>query len=36
MRVLRALVAMVFGGLLYFCLLRRAFDETFGVDEVGF
>lgn len=36
MKIVGAVLTMVFGGLLYFGLLRRAFDETYGVDEVGF
>lgn len=36
MKVVRAVLTMVFGGLLYFGLLKRTFDETYGVDEVGF
>lgn len=30
------LIACVGGGLMLFGLLSRAFDETYGVDEVGF
>ena len=34
--VLGTVLSIVFGGLLYFGLLKRAFDETYGVDDVGF
>lgn len=36
MKIVGAVLSIVFGGPLYFGLLRRAFDETYGVDEVGF
>lgn len=36
MKIVGAVLSIVFGWLLYFGLLRRAFDETYGVDEVGF
>lgn len=38
MKMLVALIsiACVGGGLMLFGLLSRAFDETYGVDEVGF
>lgn len=38
MKTLVALIstACVGGGLMLFGLLSRAFDETYGVDEVGF
>ena len=34
--VLGTVLSIVLGGLLYFGLLKRAFDETYGVDDVGF
>ena len=34
--IIGTVLSIVFGGLLYFGLLKRAFDETYGVDEVGF
>ena len=38
MKTLVALIsiACVGGGLMLFCLFSRAFDETYGVDKVGF
>ena len=38
MKTLVALISItcVGGGLMLFGLLSRAFDETYGVDEVGF
>lgn len=34
--IIGTVLSIVFGGLLYFGLLKRAFDETYGVDDVGF
>lgn len=37
MKTLVALISITcVGGLMLFGLLSRAFDETYGVDEVGF
>lgn len=37
MKMLVALISIAcVGGLMLFGLLSRAFDETYGVDEVGF
>lgn len=37
MKTLVALISIAcVGGLMLFCLFSRAFDETYGVDKVGF